>query len=253
MDKKYLGLFFLVVFGAAFYFIQKKPKKEVSKTVQTKIKKPQKAKDVSESLAKKDFKNLELKEYKKVGDRTLIGSDLSSPQEIPANKEYINTISKDWKEKMLGFMKEGSSYDRKIKTEVLGSHIISHENYLLNAESVKISYIQPDGSSASFKALINSSNGAIITTYDLVGVKIELEKDQFEGEGLATEEEIEKLTEMLKNDKDPIALGIEEHNQEEIEEINRGLAEVEKSEALAKSEDQISEEVQKLNKELLTK
>ncbi len=123
----------------------------------------------------------------------------------------------------------------------------------MNAESVKISYIQPDGSSASFKALINSSNGAIITTYDLVGVKIELEKDQFEGEGLATEEEIEKLTEMLKNDKDPIALGIEEHNQEEIEEINRGLAEVEKSEALAKSEDQISEEVQKLNKELLTK
>ena len=253
MDKKYLGLFFLVVIIAAIFVVQKGPKKEVSKTVKTKIKKPEKAKDVSELLAKKDLKDLELKDYKKVGDRTLIGSDLSSPQEMPANKEYINTISKDWKEKMLGFMNEGSSYDRKIKTEVLGSHIISHENYLLNAESVKISYIQPDGSSASFKAFINSSNGAIITTYDLVGVNKELEKDQFEGKSLATEEEIEKLTEMLQNDKDPITFGREEPNQEEIEEINRGLAEVEKSEALAKSEDQIAEDTQRLNKELLSK
>ena len=87
----------------------------------------------------------------------------------------------------------------------------------------------------------------------MVGVKKELEKDQFEGEGLATEEEIEKLTEMLQNDKDPIALGVEEPNQEEIDEINRGLAEVEKSEALAKSEDQIAEDTQRLNKELLSK
>ena len=66
-------------------------------------------------------------------------------------------------------------------------------------------------------------------------------------------EEIEKLTEMLQNDKDPITFGREEPNQEEIEEINRGLAEVEKSEALAKSEDQIAEDTQRLNKELLTK
>ena len=253
MNKKYIGLFFLFVIIAGIFIVQKEPKKEVSKTLKAKIKKPEKAKDVTELLAKKDLKNLELKDYKKIGDRTLIGSDLSSPQEMPANKEYINTISKDWKEKMLGFMKEGSSYDRKIKTEVLGSHIISHENYLLNAESVKISYIQPDGSSASFKAFINSSNGAIITTYDLVGVKKELEKDQFEGKSLATEEEIEKLTEMLQNDQDPIASKVEELNQEEIEEINRGLAEVEKSEALAKSEDQIAEDAKKLNQELLTK
>ena len=253
MDKKYLGLFFLFIFGAAIFFVQKGPKKEVLKTVKTKIKKPEKAKVVSESLAKKDLKNIELTDYKKIGERTLIGSDLSSPQEIPANRKYINTISKDWKEKMLGFMNEGSSYDRKIKTEVLGSHIISHENYLLNAESVKVSYTQPDGSSASFKAFINSSNGAIITTYDLVGVKKELEKDQFEGKSLATEEEIEKLTEMLQNDQDPLASNIEEPNQEEIEEINRGLAEVEKSEALAKSEDQIAEDAKKLNQELITK
>ena len=91
MDKKYLGLFFLVVIIAAIFVVQKEPKKEVSKTVKTKIKKPEKAKDVSELLAKKDLKDLELKDYKKVGDRTLIGSDLSSPQEMPANKEYINT------------------------------------------------------------------------------------------------------------------------------------------------------------------
>ena len=149
---------------------------------------------------------MNLKEYKEVNGRTLIGSDLSAPKEISKDKEFINEASKDWKDKFLGLMKEDKSFDRKIKVEVLGSHIISHEKYLLNAESVKVSFTQRDGSLAHFKAFVNSSNGGIIQTYDLVGVRPELEKDQFESQSVATEEEIEKLTGMLENDEEPALL-----------------------------------------------
>ena len=75
----------------------------------------------------------------------------------------------------------------------------------------------------TLSAFVNSSNGGIIQTYDLVGVRPELEKDQFESQSVATEEEIEKLTGMLENDEEPAVVEKEDLNQEEIEERNRGL------------------------------
>ena len=253
MNKKYIVILLFVTVAAAIFVVQKETKKGGAQKVEKISKSMEKSKKESESMAKRSLKDLNLEKYKKIGDRTLIGSDLSAPQEIPADKEYINKISKDWKEQFLGFMNEGSEYDRKIKVNVLGSHIISHEKYLMNAESVKIDYIQPDGSSASFKAFINSSNGVIIHTYDLVNVKPELEKDQFEGKEVATAEEITKLTGMLENDEEPSNAGQEELHQDEIEERNRSLAEVEVSEGMAKNEDEILEDVQSINQALHVK
>ena len=153
MNKKYIGFILFVVALATFFLVQKEPKKEVVKKPQKKEEIVEKSKVVAETLAKKDLKSLNLKEYKEVNGRTLIGSDLSAPQEISKDKEFINEASKDWKDKFLGLMNEDKSFDRKIKFEVLGSHIISHEKYLLNAESVKVSFTQRDGSLAHFKRL----------------------------------------------------------------------------------------------------
>jgi hypothetical protein len=253
MNKKYIGMLLFVTVAAAIFVVQRETKKGASQNVEKISKSMEKSKKESEPMAKTSLQDFNLEKYKKIGDRTLIGSDLSAPQEIPTDKEYINKISKDWKEKFLGFMSEGSEYDRKIKMNVLGSHIISHEKYLMNAESVKIDYIQPDGSSASFKAFINSSNGVIIHTYDLVNVKLELEKDQFEGKEVATADEILTLTGMLENDEEPSGSGQEELRQDEIEKRNRSLAEVEVSEGMAKNEDEILEDAQSINQALQAK
>jgi hypothetical protein len=253
MNKKYILILLFVTAAAAIFVVQRETKKGASQKVEKISKSMEKSKEEFESMTITSLKNLNLEKYKKIGDRTLIGSDLSAPQEIPTDKKYINKISKDWKEKFLGFMNEGSEYDRKIKIEVLGSHIISHEKYLMNAESVKIGYIQPDGSSASFKAFINSSNGVIIRTYDLVNVKPELEKDQFEGKEVATVEEITKLTGMLENDEELAGIRQEELHQDEIEERNRALASKEISDGMAKNEEEILEDVQNINQALQAK
>lgn len=102
-----------------------------------------------------------------VRNNRIIMGDLNQKYEDESNDlQMTNAINPDWKETMGNELMRFQPADTKlmVKEEVPVIKIVNGIGRYL--EQVTITYLQKDGNRNSFKALIDSENGAVVETWD---------------------------------------------------------------------------------------
>lgn len=109
----------------------------------------------------------DLSEELKINGRTVINAQKKlSHQEIKKLKPR-NTPSPEWKKNVEKNLRiQGGDSLKEIQIEVMESMVWIQNNNALNVESLKISLKNKQNREVSFRALVDSSNGKILQTWD---------------------------------------------------------------------------------------
>jgi len=135
----------VILFGLAFYLKQKE-KKEISSFKQ----------------------ELKMKETgPEYNGRKIIGLTPGKEIEEFETLKINNVVSEDWKtEFKKGLAAQGGSSVKDMEINLLDSFIWSQDGVALNVESVQVTLSNEKGESTKFRALVDSSSGKILQTWD---------------------------------------------------------------------------------------